>query len=298
MNIAFCFNRQILKGLGASLSSVVRNCTDSKSLKFWFLCAGLTEKDKEQIRILLAAEKFRGGYVFLEFDPMDYFGSFSTLHGDRTTYGRLLLADLVDAEVVLYLDADLVVEVNVLELENFDFKGQILAAVGGGTFKYALGSQFYKEETGLSPDLEYFNAGILLLNLKEWRLQKVREKCLQIAAKYDEQLPSHDQSMLNILCAGVFAKLPSNYNCAWYPDRSKPEVAEKMILHFVGSPKPWDIFGFFIHGGYQTWKKYLNDGWSSSFNRVTFDDVIRAWNIRRSYVRNLRSKMSRQQKCL
>lgn len=292
MNVAFCFNRQILKGFGASLSSLIRNCLNPDQLKLWFLCAGLTEKDKDQIRILLNTEKFRGVYAFLDFDPMEEFGSFSTLHGDRTTYGRLLLADLIDAEELLYLDADLVVEVNVLELENFDFEGHILAAVGGGRFKYVLGSQFYSGKPGLSPEFEYFNAGILLLNLREWRLQQIKKQCLDIALKYKDELPSHDQSILNILCAGNFAKLPPNYNCAWYPDKPKPEVSEKMIFHFVGSPKPWDLFGSFIHTGYNTWKKYLDHSWSIAFKGAMTEDIVRAWNIRRSYIRTFRNKFS------
>jgi lipopolysaccharide biosynthesis glycosyltransferase len=291
MHVAFCFNRQILKGLGTSISSLIRNCTAPEHLKLWLLCAGLTNKEKEQIRSLLSAEKFNGDYTFLDFDPGESFGSFSSLHGDRTTYGRLLLADLVDANELLYLDADLIIEVNVLELEDFDFKGHILGAVSGGRFKYVLGSQFYSDKPGLSPELEYFNAGILLLNLREWRLQHVKEKCLEIALKYKDDLPSHDQSILNILCAGNFARLPLNYNCAWYPDKQKPDVSEKMILHFVGSPKPWDLFGSFIHTGYNTWKKYLGDTWSSAFKGVSTEEIARAWKIRRSYFRTFRSKI-------
>jgi lipopolysaccharide biosynthesis glycosyltransferase len=291
MDIAFNINRLILKGLGVTLTSLIRNCSEPERLKFWFLCASLTDKEKNQIRNLLTSEKFNGQCAFIDFDPEELFGSLATLHGDRTIYGRLLLADFVDADEVLYLDADLVVEVNVLEVANFNFNGQILAAVGGDLLKYVLGSKFYIEKIGFSPDIEYFNSGILLLNLREWRLQQVKEKCLQIGRKYLKELPSHDQSILNILCAGNFAKLPVTYNCAWFPDRPRPVAAEKMILHFVGSPKPWDLFGFFIHKGYKTWKKYLNDTWSSSFSRITSDDLSRAWNIRRSYVRTLRNKL-------
>jgi lipopolysaccharide biosynthesis glycosyltransferase len=292
MNIAFCINRLILKGLGVTLSSLIRNCPHQERLKLSFLCSELNNKDKNLIKELLEFENFEGECIFHDFDPLMLFESFPTLHGDRTIYGRLLLADIINADELLYLDADLVVEVNVLILENFDFKGHILAAVGGGSFEFTLGNRFYTGKLGLSPDLSYFNSGVLMLNLKEWRHQNLSEKCLAIANQYPNELPSHDQSILNILCAGHYAWLPDNFNCAWYPDKPQPEIAEKMIIHFVGSPKPWDLFGFLIHRGYNAWKKYLNNRWPPAFRSFSFSDVGRAWNIRNSYFRYFRKKIN------
>ena len=291
MDIAFCNNKLSLVGLSVTLSSLIRNCSDSGKLSIWFLCVGHTHKEKHKLEKLLRQENFKGKYRFIDFDPYTTFGAFPSLHGDWTCYGRLLLADFVDADQVLYLDSDLVVEVDVLTVENFDFSGHFLAAVGGGWFKFTYGRKFYAEKVGLNPDLEYFNDGILLIDLKEWRLKNIKEECLRIARLYPSELPSNDQSLLNIICAGDFAKLPQAFNCEWTATGEKPAVATKMILHFIGSPKPWDPFAFLIHNGYQTWKKYQTQNWFTRLATYTTADLRRTWNIRRSYIRSFRDKL-------
>ncbi|MDB5012293.1 MAG: hypothetical protein JWQ25_495, partial [Daejeonella sp.] len=183
------------------------------------------------------------------------------------------------------------IEVDVLEVNQFSFQGMCLAAVGGGKFKYTLGHSFYINKLGLSPESEYFNSGVILLNLKQWRLAELKNKCLQIARKYPMELPSHDQSILNILCAGNFAKLPASFNCEWLAHLSKPQVSDKMILHFVGSPKPWDPFGQILNNAYPAYTKYLDSNWQAVFGKLTITGLNRAWKIRRSYMRCIINKI-------
>lgn len=278
-------------GLGVTISSLIRNCSNQSSLRIWFLCAGLSQSQKKHIAKLLQRESFDGDYHFIDFDPVLYFGSFCSLHGDWTTYGRLLLADFIDCDQVLYLDSDLVIELDVLEIEDFNFNGYCLAAVGGGSFLYTLGNQFYINKLGISPNVEYFNAGVLLLNLKEWRINKIKDKCFSIASQYPLELPSHDQSLLNIFCSGNFAKLPLRFNCEWLAHKPKPEISYKMILHFVGSPKPWDPMGLMFHKGYSMYCKYLDSEWNATFGGYTLSALARAWTIRRSYARSISSRI-------
>lgn len=292
MNIAFCINRLALTGLGATLSSLIRNCSDHSRLKVYFLCAGLTSRDKIRITKLLDSEGFTGLCRFLDFEPKYYFKAFRPLHGDWTAYGRLLLADFIDEDVVLYLDADLIVEADVLEVEDFNFSDTALAAVESGYFKNTLDKSFYIDRLGIPEDWRCFNSGVLLINLSEWRLQKVKDSCISIAEKYPNEFKSHDQSLLNALFAGKYSKLPSSFNCEWYADKPRPNAAgEKMILHFVGSPKPWDPLGSFIHNGYDTWVSYLPKGWKSVNSPLTPASIIRMWNIRRSYFRRIIKKL-------
>lgn len=287
MNIAFCINRLALQGFGVTLSSLVQNCSEPARLHLWIIGAGLTQADKAAMGSLLEAESFAGRTSFVDFEPTEQFQAFPSLHGDWTAYGRLLLADLVQEEQVLYLDADLVVEADVLVVEHFDLGQHILAAVGGGRVKYTLGRHFYTNQVGLPPDMEYFNSGVLLLNLRLWRQDKIKEKCLVLAQQYGSALPSHDQSLLNLICAGNFAKLPPSFNCEWEAVRSRPETADRMILHYIGSPKPWDPFGKLMHNGYKQWAKYADATWMARYNRLHHDELMRVWHIRRSYARCL-----------
>ncbi len=278
-------------GLGVTINSLIRNCSATEKLKLFFICAYISEKHKKRIESLLKDEKFEGKFRFINFDPVSIFGAYGSLHGDWTTYGRLLLCDLIDEDTILYLDSDLVIEVDVLKLCNFNFEDKALAAVCGGTLRTELENDFYIRKVGLKSNIESFNAGILYFNLKEWRLNNIKEQCFDLANRFPSDLVSHDQTLLNAVFAGNFTKLPSSFNCPWLPNYEQPLVATGgAIYHYVGSPKPWDLFGSLIHNGYKVWKNYSTRNWERNYSSYSLQNLQRTWNIRRSYFRVLKSK--------
>lgn len=284
MNIAFSINRLAMIGLGVTLNSLFKNCSDPERLNIYILCADLNLDDKKNIYKLL--NKYSLTTVeLIDFNAKKHFGNLPSLHQDWTTYGRLLLQELIKDDAVLYLDADLVVELDVLALEDFDFQGKAIAAVNGGPIRFSLENKFFCNDIGINPDTTSFNAGILLLNLKIWRDNDIKNKCLTFALAYPDRLRSHDQTILNSLFAGNFAYLPDEYNLAWYSHINKPK-SKKAILHFVGSPKPWDLFGRYFHKGFSVWMSHLDLEWKKKYYKYTYNDFLRAWYLRRSYARS------------
>jgi len=291
MNVAFCINRLALIGLGVTVSSLVRNCANTNNLTLWFICSDLSERDKVNIGQLLSNENFKGHHHFIDSDAKARFGHLRSLHGDWTPYSRLLLPELLkDHETVLYLDADLVVEVDVLELSKFELGDSPIAAVLGAQIKQSLENRFLIQDCKLDPDDPYFNSGALLMNLSVWRSQNIGDICMKQGEKYSNELLAADQTILNSLFSKSFKELPKYFNCPWYPNNQRPLIAQKMVLHFVGSPKPWDIGGSILHSGYKTWVSYLDKSWNTSYGQVTQKDFIRAWKIRRSYLRLIKKK--------
>ncbi|WP_114939444.1 glycosyltransferase family 8 protein [Mucilaginibacter endophyticus] len=292
MNVAFCVNKLALIGLGVTLNSLAQNCFRAKSLNIWFLCADLSDVDKSNISHLLEDANYSGSWHFIDFDPVKHFGQLRSLHGDWTPYGRLLLPEILTTEkTVLYLDADLVVDLDVTDLEDFDIGDAAIAAVATGTVEYAIEHKFLIREFNLSPESPYFNSGVLLMNLDVWRRDNIKQACLDVGDKFSSELLAVDQTILNALFSNKFKTLPRRFNCAWYANFERPDLAERMIFHFVGSPKPWDLFAFALHQGYAEWEKYLTRFWASKYRRTTYGDLVRAWNIRRSYGRLIKYKL-------
>lgn len=284
MNIAFSINRLAMIGLGVTLNSLFKNCLDPERLNIYILCADLKHADKKNIYKLLNNYSLNT-VELIDFNAKEHFGNLPSLHQDWTTYGRLLLQDLIKDDTVLYLDADLVVELDVLSLEGFDFQGKAIAAVNGGPIRFSLENKFFCDDIGIKPDTTSFNAGILLFNLKYWRENDIKNKCLTFALTHPNKLRSHDQTILNALFAGNFAYLPDEYNLAWYSHINKPK-SKKAILHFVGSPKPWDLFGRYFHKGFSVWMSHLDLDWKKIYYNYTYNDFVRAWYLRRSYARS------------
>jgi lipopolysaccharide biosynthesis glycosyltransferase len=294
MDIAFTINPLGLEGLGATLTSLVRHCKKTEMLTLWFFCSECGPVHKKSIQSILNEENFKGTIKFIDFDARQLFGHLRALHGDWASYGRLLIPDHIPGNLVLYLDADLIVLVDVLELKDFEFNGKYIAAVPGGKVKYALEREFLINSLSLSPELDYFNAGVLLMNLSEWRSCGIQDKWKEVAKSYPNDLLAVDQTLLNAVCQGDFAHLPVNFNNAWCPGDPVPQGADQSIIHFVGSPKPWDIFGKTLHQGYHTWRNYNTASWNKQFNRVTWHKMVRTWKIKNSILIKMKKKIAQK----
>jgi lipopolysaccharide biosynthesis glycosyltransferase len=288
MNIAFNINKLAMIGLGVTLNSLLKNCSNPKKINIYILCADLNQDDKENIYKLL----FGYGLInveLIDFNAKEHFGNFKSLQGDWTAYGRILLQDYILEDTVLYLDADLVIELDVMKLEGFDFQGKAIAAVNGGPIQYSLENLFFCDEIGINPEVASFNSGVLLMNLKVWRQNDIKNQCLAFGRSYPNKLKSADQTILNGLFAGNFAFLPNEFNLPWYAHSDRPR-SKKAILHFVGSPKPWDLFGKYFHNGFLVWKSYLDTAWKKAYYNHNYNDFLRVWHIRKSYARSFMLK--------
>ena len=96
MIICFCLNNLGALGLGATLTSLIKNCSDTATLQLYFLCSFVDEEIKKSISILLRGVNFKGRFDFIDFDPLKTFGKYRSLQNDWTTYGRLLIPDMLD----------------------------------------------------------------------------------------------------------------------------------------------------------------------------------------------------------
>lgn len=294
MDIVFNVNPLGLEGLGATLTSLVRNCSNSKELKLLFLCSEFGKKDKANIDLLLENEKFSGTISYIDFDAKAVFGNLKSLHGDWTTYGRLLIAENIQSDTALYLDSDLIILLDVLALRGFNFEGALLAAVYSSTVEWALEKNFFINDLKWSKEQGYFNAGVLLFNLKKWRESNAGAKLKKLAENYPNKLLSADQTLLNAICEGNFAHLSPVFNNPWYPGSEKPEDADNSIIHFVGSPKPWDLFARNIHKGNKTWNAYTTNTWRKQYSKIKMDKIIRTWKIRRSMLKLLKKSVLKE----
>lgn len=286
MDIAFNINRLGLIGLGATLTSLIRNCSNTAEVNLWFFCSRLQATDKINISKLLKSELFRGRVEYIDFNAKSIFGHLPSLHEDWTAYGRLLIPTYINAETCLYLDSDVIVLLDVLTIKEYEFDEHFLAAAYGCTISESLDKEFFIKKLGWSEQNYYFNSGILFFNIKKWIEHSIDSQWRELSSKYSNNLISHDQTILNAICKGDFAYLSPNFNNAWYPVEEIPANHKDSILHFVGSPKPWDLFGKTLHKGHSIWLSYNNIEWAKTYSSISFRGILRGWNIRRSIIRN------------
>ena len=167
-------------------------------------------------------------------------------HYTIDTYSRLWIGEFFsdDVERVLYLDGDIVVVGGIAELWNCDLEGNLLGTVD------IPGSDRGVERLGMRQEDGYFNAGMLVVDLAQWRETGAKQRVLDyINANPDRVL--YDQDALNACFHDCRKRLDYKWNViSPFYDRPMPlplvdtEIErvrhEARIIHYNGASKPWD----------------------------------------------------------
>lgn len=245
IHIAFCTDDAFAQYTSVAICSLIFNASDPDRLHLWILDAGLSRKSRQLIEAI--PHKFRTQIDFLLVDVIEDETLVADRHISRATYGRLFLPEILDKsiETCLYLDGDVIVVDDIFKLSAFSCNSYPIAAV----------DDFYltKDDTLSIPyPFNYFNAGVLLLNLEKWRRDNIADQILDFVRDYPEKLTYWDQDAMNSVLYNKRMPLPLRWNqqihfddcLSHLPDgRKTSEMKEAMsnpaIVHFVGPEKPW-----------------------------------------------------------
>lgn len=165
-------------------------------------------------------------------------------------YYRLLAGQFLPQHLdrILYLDPDILVINSLLPLWETDLEGYCFAAAAH-TGKTEFANNVNRIRLGTEND--YFNSGVLLINLKECRSKIRPEEIFLFVQEHAQELLLPDQDILNALYSKQILPLDDilwNYDARNYHNyfvRSIGQadigwvMANTAILHFCGKDKPW-----------------------------------------------------------
>ncbi|MEQ1438039.1 glycosyltransferase family 8 protein [Fontimonas sp. SYSU GA230001] len=167
----------------------------------------------------------------------------------RAVWFRVLLPELLPGlERVLYLDSDLIVRQSLVPLWRTDLGGALLGAVTNPLYPFQ--PPYPQQALGIARPEDYFNSGVLLLDLARMRAEGSARALAQVAATRPG-LWYPDQDALNLVCRDRWHRLHPRWNAQStffeLSDRDLPvpavEAAEARtdpaIVHFIGPLKPW-----------------------------------------------------------
>lgn len=126
-----------------------------------------------------------------------------------TSYARLFLNRIIDARIdrILYLDTDIIVVDNLAELWESNPGNNMI----GGCLD-VFDDTTTKTDIGLNVSDPYINAGVLLINLKQWREENADRMFVDFLLAHDGNVHHHDQGIINGTCKGRTLLLPPQYN--------------------------------------------------------------------------------------
>ena len=136
--------------------------------------------------------------IFFYKIPSCQFEKYSNLSGRFTigTLFRLMMPDVLPGSIhrLIYLDADILVKMDIQELWEFDLHGNVLAAR-----RDVREERWLCDVLGAVSHEEYFNAGVLLLDLDEIRRNyRLLDQCLQFFQAYPD-CQYADQDAMNTI---------------------------------------------------------------------------------------------------
>lgn len=290
VTICYCANRNMHIPLCVSLYTALRHLNPDYELSAHVFHTDFREKDVRQLRECLD-QVGRSYNLKVSEINLDRFSRLDSLHGDRMTWGRLLLPHLLsDHHKLIYLDADTVVQADLAELWREDMGACALGAVTDGILEGSLESEIFREK-GLDMKGERFNAGVLLFDVNRWNDEEWTKRVTTFASKHSGECKSADQTALNAVFHGQFCHLPAKFNELVFPDgdcRQSENI--EGVLHFIGSPKPWDLFGYWLHSSPNAFRRYVDMlGLGSVLLRrqLRWENMYRTVRISRSYWRVL-----------
>ena len=295
MNIVYVSNDNYAQHLGVSLCSLYDSNADEERLEVFILDTGITQVSRGKLKEI--ARSFGRILTFIELKDLekrfaagasggqgrgsagDAAITLDTGRFDVSTMGRLFAADLLPAGVrrILYLDCDTVVLKPLRRL--WETKLSLPGAAGTGSVMAAVQEPTIYEEVKQYLDLgekdPYFNAGVLLIDLKQWRKEDLTRKVLAYYTGIAEQSLFNDQDALNGLLKGRIRTLSPRWNfftnyryfrydtlCRMQPSyrRIPEEVFRKAkrypaVIHYAGDERPWRAGAMNFYG--RAYEQYL-----------------------------------------
>ena len=156
-----------------------------------------------------------------------------------TTFYRLFIPRLFPQyDKALYLDSDIVVLNDISKLYNIDIKDNYLGATSDESVLHTKPFIDYVTKClGFEDYTKYFNAGILIMNLKKLREEDFEGQFFDLANKYTFTV-ALDQDYLNVICKNKIYYFDLSWDKMPLDNVNYDENLIN-IIHYNLSMKPW-----------------------------------------------------------
>jgi lipopolysaccharide biosynthesis glycosyltransferase len=248
--VVFSVDEAFALPLAVSVASLVRSASKEDDLEIHVLGQGISDADRRMI------ESAAAGVAPLEWHAIgaEQFADLPSAHLSPAAYYRLLIPTLLDAERAVYLDSDVLVRAPVAPLMSIPLDGRPAAAARNLTVPFLASRQGLTgwDQLGLDPAAPYFNSGVLVIDLEQWRNDEVTEHAIDYVRRFEDGIRFADQDALNAALYNDWQELEPRWNqqplllddwsgvhAILAPEAITQGRDDPAIVHFVGPIKPW-----------------------------------------------------------
>lgn len=252
MHILCAFDEKYVPLAKVLFTSLMRNHTER--IVVHILESELSEKSKRRLIKKYTKHNFILTFHHVLEDRKQQFENLQ--HDGRMTpesYYRFLLLDpeIIEESVerILWLDVDTVVDKSIIEFYQSDFEDALFIACEDRSGKGDSVWEHFHTQMKAPLHQTYYNAGVLLCNLKKLRENYSVEDIIDYAIEHKEILLLGDQDILNgMFGTKIKGASPLSYNCMirhmdYFNQDTIHQIEKKAhILHFTNDVKPYERF--------------------------------------------------------
>lgn len=235
---------------GIMLTSLFENNKNS-TFNIYILTDGITNEDQKKLERLTSSNNADLSIIKLNASDFSNCPIWPGDHLSTAAYYRLMVSELLPKSInkVLYIDCDIIVNDSIQALWEQNIEDVAIGAVLDAEF---FNSEFY-QRLQIKNKNQYFNSGVLLINLEYWRRKNVVKRCFECIEKNKHLLRFHDQDTLNMVLQEEVTILPIKYNLQTpflmtcfssnyinIMPEIKQAIQRPCIIHYIGSGKPWN----------------------------------------------------------
>ena len=163
-------------------------------------------------------------------------------HVSPMTYSKLIAMEYIPASYTkcLMIDSDLLIVGGIDSLLSIKLGEVSMGAVADFMLPEQSGNRI-----GLKNPTSYFNCGVLLVDIPNWKKMAPLSSLTVIIEQYASRIRYGDQDILNLIFEGAYVSLDHKYNHMLIVALSgmipNPRLGGERpaILHFPGQIKPW-----------------------------------------------------------
>ncbi len=222
--------------LSVSIASLKDNRNKKKLYKIHILNIDINEPAQKPI-LCLSEDGFDIEFVDIT-EKVEEIKNYLQLRDYYTgaTYYRVVIANMFkEYDKAIYLDSDTIILGDISKMFNYNLGENYVGAV---TDKVVNSNQVFinysNEVLGISAK-RYFNAGILLMNLKKFRNDNFYKQFMNLLMEY-KFCVAQDQDYLNVICQDKVKYLPYSWNTM--PIGGESNIKPN-IIHYNLTLKPW-----------------------------------------------------------
>ena len=262
ISIVFALNDSYVKYFGVVLQSLITHANTKYTYDILIFNTNITDKHKKQIQCMLPKNIIVRFYNVSDifYEQFSQLSLISMQHWGIETYFRLFIPFIMhDYDRILYLDTDMCVNNDLSELFFYNLNNKSIGAVKDTISpvidlpKYLTRKNFFRENLEMIKPENYFNAGMILYNIKNINIDIYQEKLLK-GFTLPVQFP--DQDILNYIFYNDVCFIENKWNymygwCVWdlsYIDSIHGDFRKLFlearenpyIIHYTSSRKPWN----------------------------------------------------------